>query len=242
MLDVRNLIVDSYKMIGEIGDQEALDGTRSTVGLQLLNEQIAMLNLDNYFAFTLQTVTFVPTESKTSYTIGLNTGTPLTSGTEIDVDRPANIIRGYIRSNGSYSTNLEVQQISPQDLPMFTIAGTSTPTFFTYRSTYPLGTIDFNCKLSTLDDVVFVFSKPMPIFAFNDIAEIPYEYEPAIKYGLAYLLANRYGNPVEVISDMKRLRDEAYTVIVQNTQAKTPAHIHFAQGMGNRNIKNMGGY
>ena len=242
MLNVRNLIVDAYKMIGEIGDQEALDGTRSTVGLQLLNEQISVLNLDNYFTFTLQTVTFVPTESKVTYTIGLDAGTSATSGTDINVDRPANIIRAYARSNGSYSTNYEVEQISPQDLPLFTIAGTSSPTYFTYRSTYPLGSIDFNCSLSTIDDIVFIFSKPMPIFLFNDIAEIPYEYEPAIKYGLAYLLANRYGNPVEVISDMKRLRDEAYTVIVQNTQAKTPAHIHLSQGMGNRNIKNMGGY
>ena len=47
MLNVRNIVVDAYKMIGDITDNESLDGTRSTVGLQLLNQLVTKLNLDN---------------------------------------------------------------------------------------------------------------------------------------------------------------------------------------------------
>ena len=210
MLNIRNVVVDAFKMIGEIGDAEALDGTRSVVGLQLLNEQINQLNLDNYFAFTIQNVEFSPSASQLKYSIGVNNrAIPSTSATEINADRPSNIMRMYITESGSNTTNSEVEQVAPQDLALFKSDGGSIPQYFTYRSNYPLGEIEFSCKLAT-----------------------PYN-----------VLSKRYGNPPEVVNDMKQLRDESYSAIKKNTHRKTPGVLHFTRNsLPNRNIINMGGW
>lgn len=234
MLNVRNLVVDAFKMIGEIGDQEALDGTRTLVGVQLLNELISQLNLDNYFAFTQMTHEHTISESKKSYTLGV----PTTSGdtTDINIDRPANITRMYIKTGDNVVA--EARQVSLQDLPMFDKSGSGIPCAFSYQSTYPYSNIIFDIKPNTQHKLVMVYPKTLPILTVNDVAEVPYEYEPAIKYGLSYLLAKRYGNPVEVIADMKGLRDEAYALIRENTQRKSEAILH-VQGSFGDNIYNV---
>jgi hypothetical protein len=243
MLDVRNIIVDAYKTIGEIGDQEALDGTRAQVGLDLLNELVSDLNLENYFAFTTQTITYSPSTAQSSYTIGVNTGTASTSAVEINADRPANIMRAYLKNRGNASIYSEITQIGTQDIPLFTIDGTSAPTYMAYRSTYPLGTIEFNCSVGTSYDIQLIYSKPIPRFDFNDELEIPYEYEPALKYALAYLIAKRYGNPAEVINDMRELRTEYLQKIKDNTQRKSNPIHHLSNDRSRvRNILNMGDF
>ncbi len=236
MLNVRNLVVDSFKMIGEIGDQEALDGTRTLVGIQLLNELISQLNLDNYFAFTMQNHEYVVTEAKKDYTIGVPTTSADT--TDINIDRPANITRLYIKSQGQESILGESMQVSLQDLPLFDNSSTSAPCAFAYQSTYPFSKLVFNSKPVVGQKIVMVFPKQLPQLTVNDVAEIPYEYEPALKYGLSYLLAKRYGNPPEVIADMKGLRDEAYTNIKENTQRKAGDILHVQSMISGRNIYN----
>ena len=240
MLDVRNIIVDAYKTIGEIGDQEALDGTRAQVGLDLLNELVSDLNLENYFAFTTQTITYSPSVAQSSYTIGVNTGTASTSAVDIDADRPANIQRIYLKNRGTASIYSEINQIGTQDIPLFMVEGTSAPTYCAYRSNYPLGVIEFNCSVGSDYDIQMIYSKPIPRFNFNDELEIPYEYSPALKYALAYLLAKRYGNPTEVINDMRELRTEYLQKIKDNTQRKAnPIHHLMDTGTRVRNIRYM---
>lgn len=239
MLNVRNLVVDAFKTIGEIGDNESLDGTRTSIGLQLLNEVVTQLNLDNYFAFSMQTVEYTTIASQKEYTIGIAPNPSYTS--DIIADRPANINRLYIKNNQGNTVRGEVNQLSLQDLPLVENDAVSTPSHFSYKSTYPLGTIVFNSKPVGGQKVVIVYTKPIPQLGINDTAEIPYEYEPALKYALSYILSKRYGNPVDVIAAMKELRDEALLNIKNNTQRKSFDILHLGNDGLGQNIYNLNG-
>jgi hypothetical protein len=234
MLNVRNLVVDAFKMIGDIGDQEALDGTRTLVGVQLLNEIISRYNLDNYFAFTQITNVYPVTESKKEYSIGIPTTSADT--TDINIDRPASITRLYIKQGESVTQ--EVRGVSLQDLPLFDSSGSGTPCAFSYQSTYPYSNLVFDIKPNTNQSLVMIYPKALPILTVNDVAEIPYEYEPLLKYSLAHLLAKRYGDEPSVVLDMKELRDELLKSISQNTARKSEAILH-AGSYSNRNIYNL---
>ena len=238
MLNVRNLVVDSFKMLGDIGDSESLDGTRASVGVQLLNEIISQLNLENYFSFNRQNITLQPTQSKSVYSIGLASIDP---NVDINADRPSNILRAYGKDSGSNTTQYELEQVSPEDLPLFEIDAVSLPQYFSYLSSYPIGNIKLNCSLASSYEITFVYSVPLPIMEINDVLSIPYEYEPALKHCLSYLLAIRYGKPSEVIAGASALKQESLEKIRANTIRKTPFVAHLLNGQGQAdNILNAG--
>ena len=237
MLNVRNLIVDAFKMIGEIGDQEALDGTRSTVGLQLLNDIISTMNLDSFFSYKIDTTRLTPTTSKFAYSIGRTSVSYPT--VDIDIDRPSKLLRVYSTFKATGDTSQEVTLVAPQDLPMFTVDSVSLPTYCTYNSGYPQSSIEFNTQLSLNYDILITYNSVVDPVAFNDIVEMPPEYEPSLKYALAYLLSQRYGKDDTIKVGMKSLRDTAYASIQNNTTAKTPLMAHMGnQSIGQNNIFN----
>jgi hypothetical protein len=238
MLNVRNVVVDAYKMIGDIADSEALDGTRSTVGVDLLNQMITKLNLDNMFAFTMQNVNFTPSSSKRSYTIGLPTVAHPT--VDINAPRPSNITRLYAKPTSNIAASYEVNKIGLQDLPIFSTEGSGAPLYFAYNSTYPHASIELSSDLSGYD-LVICYNTAIPSVQFNDILEIPPEYEPALKYGLAVILAKRYGKEREVIADMSSLRDETYEDIKNNTINKTNITHHLDGFTKADSVMNRGG-
>ena len=240
MLNVRKVIVDAFKMIGEIGEAESLDGTRTAIGENLLNEIVSQYNLKNLFAFTYQTIKFTPSFISDEYSIGI----PSVDFPDVDInaDRPANILRAYVKNTNSKSTDIELNQVSIQDLPLFESEGISLPSYFSYVSNYPIGKIKLNTSLAANYDIILCYSTPIPQLKVNDKALIPPEYEPALKYTLAHLVAKRYGKPIQVIADMKELMLNAVAAIEQNTMNKTPDALHLQNSlMGkNQNILNMG--
>jgi hypothetical protein len=238
MLNVRNTVVDAFKMIGEISDSEALDGTRATVGVSLLNQMITRLNLDNMFAFTMQNVSFTPTATSRSYSIGLPT--PSYPNPDINSQRPPTIARLYAKPKSSVAASYEVQALGLQDLPLFSSEGSGAPIYYAYKSSYPLGSIELSCSLQGYDLIV-CYNTSIPEVSFNEILEIPPEYEPALKYGLAVVLAKRYGKEREVIHDMTSLRNEAYSDIKNNTVTKTHIMHHLDTNVSNDNIMSRGG-
>jgi hypothetical protein len=239
MLNVRNIVVDAYKMIGDISDSESLDGTRSTIGLQLLNQLVTKLNLDNMFAFTMQNVTYQPIATQDTYSIGIPTVAQPT--VDINAVRPSNIARLYARQSSNGSSAYEINQVGLQDLPMFSINSVGMPSYFAYKSTYPLAGIEFDSSLDTSYELIISYNTAIPTLNFNDVLEIPPEYEPALKYGLSVVLAKRYGKPREVIADMLSLRDETYNDIKSNTMVKTNIIHHLENSYGNANVLNRGG-
>ena len=132
MLNVRNLIVGAYKECGDISDNEALDGNRANIGLQLLNELIAKMNLENFFSYMIDTVQYTPTVSQYEYTIGRTSASYPT--VDIDIDRPSNLLRVYTKFNPTGSVAQELTLVAPQDLTMFVQDSSSLPTYAAYIS------------------------------------------------------------------------------------------------------------
>jgi hypothetical protein len=227
-------------MIGDISDNEALDGTRSSTGLQLLNSVISQKNLEEFFAFMIDTVAYTPLASQYEYTIGrTNVANPTV---DIDADRPSKLLRVYTRYRPSGSVSGEIMLVAPQDLMMFRQDSVSLPTRCAYESAYPHAKIVFNTQLDTNYELVLNYSRNLPSVAFNDDLEVPPEYEPSLKYSLAYLLANRYGKDDAIKYSMKELRNEAEAGIRSNTAAKTPLMAHFGSDVSGNNIMHMSRY
>jgi hypothetical protein len=237
MLNVRNLIVDAFKMIGDLSDREALDGTRSNIGLQLLNDVISQMNLNEFFAFMINTISYSPTSSEFSYSIGTPTAAHPT--VDINADRPSKILRAYTRYKPNGSIASEIQMVAPQDIMMFRTDGVSLPNYFAYESSYPHANIVFSSQFDTNYELILNYSKNLPSVAFNDDLEIPPEYEPSLKYALSYLLAQRYGKDDSILIGMRDLRNTAFKDIQENTTAKTPLIAHFGQSAATNNIFTM---
>lgn len=239
---VRRTIVDAYKMIGDLSDRESLDGTRSNIGLQLLNDLVSSLNLEDFFAYTIKNLVYSPTVSKREYTIG-NYDATTNPDVDINADRPTRIKRVYLVYAQNNSTSSEVTLVAPQDIPLFSRNTTSSslPTYASYVSNYPNGTVVFSSPIALTYNVIISYNTNIPVFEFNDDVAIPPEYEPALKYGLASLLADRYSKPDSIQMSMDNLRDEAYRRIRENTLAKTPLMYHLLEDSNfNQNIYNMG--
>lgn len=245
MLNVRTTVVDAFKMIGAINDAESLDGTRTTIGTELLNELISQLNLDNFFASSITTATLIPVVSSGEYTIGIDPD-PLATPADIASPRPATIMRGYY-SYQQNSVKTEMYQVAPQDIGRFQQAQQTSgvPVYFTYISDYPYGIIRLSCKLMANAQLTLTYNKALPVVGINDNLPVPPEYQPALKHSLAYVLANRYGAPQEVIAGMKNLREESHAMIKRNTLARTPL-IHELGGPNGwnqaPNVYNFGAY
>jgi hypothetical protein len=242
MISVRNIVVDAYKFIGAIADHEALDGTRTAVGVQLLNDIVSGYNLDNFFAFAPQEVKYFTSASQESYTIGV-APTSAYASADIVAERPSNIMRAYFRYKDA-ATPIEINQVATQDLNKFAVSNIAigAPVFFSYTSEYPYGRLRFNVKPFAGVRLDLIYTKNFPTFDINDIAAIPPEYEPALKYSLAYLIACRYGTDADTVTTCKMLRDEACTRVKKNTMTKTPlVHMMQESAWGNKfNIMNFG--
>ena len=69
---------------------------------------------------------------------------------------------------------------------------------------YPQAKIQMNTRLDTNYTLVLHYTKHLPVVEFNDILEVPPEYEPSLKYALAYLLAEKNGKDETIKMGMKK--------------------------------------
>jgi len=226
MVNVRNVIVEAYRMAGLLSDGQALDGTQSLIGLNQLNSMVSALNLEGFFASSLVQLEYTPVEAKLSYTIGTQDD-PLWAVPDINAVRPSHLRRVYIAYTG-YGVPMELPLVGPQDIYQFRPSQTSVgaPRFAAYLSNYPYGEIQFNIAPSAGFALFIIYNKAIPVAAFNDNLLVPPEYTPALTYGLAYLLAQRNGRPGEVLAGMQQLRHEAYQQIRDNVLQNTPLTAH----------------
>lgn len=219
---VRSIIVDAFRVIGDLNDATQLDGTRTVIGEQALNGVVAKLNLDNMFSFTQYNLEHTLLANTRSLSIGDDPLTPA----DVTAQRPAFVKRVYYRTS-SQGTPYEVPLLATQDIPMIArSSGTvGTPAGCAYFSDYPNGRLEFDTDLAAGTRLTVCYNRAIPSVTINDQLQIPAEYLEALKMSLAYVLAVRYGKPIETVQLVKGLRAEFLDPIKANTQAKTP-YIH----------------
>jgi len=243
MVSVRNVIVEAYRMVGMLSDGQALDGTQSLVGVQLLNNMVGSLNLEGFFASSMVQLAFTPTVSKLSYTIGIQEGAY--PPPDISAQRPSHLRRVYAAYAAS-GVPMELPIVGAQDIYQFMPSQTAVgvPRFCAYLSNYPYGEIQFNVQPSVAFQFFVCYNKAIPRAEFDDSLVLPPEYQPALTYGLSYVLAQRNGRPAEVVAGMMQMREEAYNQIRTNVLNSTPltAHLNAYDQINGGNIIAGAGY
>lgn len=242
MLNVRQIVLEANRIVGNIQDGEELDDVNTSVSV--LNDIVGSMNTENFFA-SQQMLIDGQGNGKVEMTIGPRQydedGNPLPDDQQPDIEaeRPQNIINMYVGGRLEVMAG-KLVQVSLADIPMFQVAyGAGMPARFAYQSSYPLGKIILDLAMSPQWWFRICYCKQIPKVGINDELEIPNEYQPALTWLLAKNLCTRYMVPSEVYARVKETCSDYVHAIKQNTHMKTPIHAWFEDGFGS-NIINRG--
>lgn len=235
MLNVRQVVLEANRNIGNIQDGEELDDVNTSVSI--LNELVASMNTENFFA-SQQIIVRGTGKNKTDLTIGPKQfdeqGQPLPDEEQPDIEaeRPQNIIQLYAGARPQIMAG-RLAQVSLADMPLFQCGyGYGMPSRFAYESTYPLGRIVFDLPFSSQWWFAICYCKQLPKVTINDELPIPPEYQPALTWMLAKNLCVRYMLPNDVYQRVEKTCSEFVHAIKQNSHMKTPIHAYMDDGIG----------
>lgn len=237
MISVRDIIVEANRICGVIQDGEELDGVKTAVGEELLNELVANMNVQNFFA-SQQVIVRARGNGKLEMTIGPHqydedgNELPPDQQPDIEAERPQNILELYAGTQQELMSG-RLTQVALYDIPLFQVNfGAGFPARFAYQSSYPLGKIVFDIPLSKSFTLAICYCKSFDEFHVNDELEIPREYQPALTWMLAELLCARYMLPTDVTARVKDFRDRFVNAIKRNYHRKTPVHAYVNDAFG----------
>ena len=225
MINVRDIIEDAFAALGAIQDGDHVDGTSAMVGERYLNQMVAALNLEDFFAFQRRTLDFLVPATKAHFLIG-----PEQPAGEVQPDivseRPASITSVFAGQNPANMVS-EVILVSQAKMPGFAVETTNgLPRRVTYVSSYPLGELWFDIKIPAGWTVRLCFSRSIPVLHIDDIVNVPPEYQGALTWELAKLLTARYQVPAEVKANIEQKADWFVSAIRKNTTVKTPVQAY----------------
>ena len=225
MINVRDVIEDAYAAIGGLGDGVTLDGKRAKIGERYLNQVVAALNLNGFFAFQQTTLDFVANATKCRFKIG-----PIQPEGEEQPDivaqRPAAVTSVFVGANPNVMSS-EVILVNQAQMPGFAIEDNDgRPWRCCYISSYPLGELWFDLKVPEGWTMRICFARTLPEMKINDELPIPSEYQGALTYSLAFALTARYQVPPEVKADIKEKRDFFVDPIRSACATRTPVQAY----------------
>lgn len=236
MINVRDIVDDAFAALGAISDGEHADGDAAKVGERHLNQLIASLNLNNFFAFQRTTLDFRVPATKSHLLIGPEQpeGEPQP---DIVAQRPASVTSVFC---GETPNNMasEVILVSQAKMPMFAVESSSgLPRRCCYVSSYPLGDLWFDLRVPAGWTIRLCYSRALPEMKIDDELPIPPEYQGALTWELAKLLTARYQVPDDVKASIKEKAEFFVNAIRSNTSVKTPVQAYIGVGRP-RNILN----
>lgn len=236
MINVRDIVDDAFAAVGAIQDGEHSDGDLAKVGERHLNQLVASLNLNNFFAFQRTTMDFRVPSAKAHFLIG-----PEQPEGEVQPDivaqRPASVTSVYV---GECALNRlsEVIMVAQAKMPMFASgSATGCPRCVCYVSSYPLGDLWFDMNIPAGWTIRLCYSKALPEMKIDDVLEVPAEYQGALTWELAKLLTARYQVSDKAMASIKEKAEFFVNAIRSNTSVKTPVQAFAGYGRP-RNILN----
>lgn len=234
MIKVREIIEDAYAAIGGLSDGNHVDGNRAVVGERFLNQLIASLNLNGFFAFQQTTLDFVANETKTRFKIGPEqpAGEPQP---DIVAQRPAAVTSVFVGSDPNIMA-AEVTLVNQAQMPGFVIeSGKGLPLRCCYISSYPLGELWFDLQVPAGWTMRICFARTLPEMKIDDELPIPSEYQGALTWSLANTLTARYQVPPDVKATIKERMDFYVDPIRSACATRTPVRA-YAEDWGTNNI------
>lgn len=203
---------------------DMLNGNMNREGLEFLNELLYRWNADNYFPFTSNTLD-----------CHIRGGRALIGGVELGAfgdsvfigPKPININKVLYRYGNEW---FDVSRLGYENI-WERKAQSSQPSFFAFTNDPEgNGVIEFDCENGDFDCRI-IYNRDLPPMDFNDELTAPPQYQQALKYGIAALVAARYGMPPDVQAKIERLRDSILTAIKKTNSFKhainRPMRNHF---------------
>ena len=235
-ISVQAIVTTAFQQPGIIQPEEELDADNGLLGVTLLNNIVAQLNVDQLFPFSRKVFDFVCAQSQNSYSIGIDS--PLTS--DIHTDRPAFVNRCLYFPAGN-SMPMNVQQVDLPDL-LFrrkTLQASGSPLYFAIDGAYPLSNIYFDIKPQVNSYITLVMNKAIPIVSINDNLQCPPEYSDLLICALARRASVVRQMPTDTQANMEALYNESLNRIrSMNSRLQIPL-LDDLTGAGNYRSNNI---
>jgi len=234
MIKIREIVEDAYAALGGLADGQHVDGDRAKIGERYLNQVVASLNLNGFFAFQQTTLDFVANETKTRFKIGPEQPVGETQP-DIVAQRPAAVTSVFIGSDPNIMA-AEVTLVNQAQMPGFVIeSGKGLPLRCCYISSYPLGELWFDLQVPAGWTMRICFARTLPEMKIDDELPVPSEYQGALTYSLAWAMTARYQVPDDVKATIKEKMDFFVDPIRAACATRTPVRA-YAEDLGANNI------
>lgn len=184
MATVRTLITEALITAGVQDPVETPTAEQIARALWQFQNLCEAWDLEGLWPYVGKTTTGTFVAGTDSYTVG--------TGGDIAIARP-NRIKALTISDGAVQWALE--EVSQRDIAnQDRIDGMqSQPSFFAYITDYPLASIKLYNTPSVNYDFTLTYEAVSPSYGLDDSLDLPAGYTGALEYGLAVILADRYG-------------------------------------------------
>lgn len=184
----RDLITDSLRVLGVVGQGATPNNAQISVGLLELHNVVAQLELDALYPYTDIITTGTLVSGQTKYSVG--------SGAEIDIVRP-NSIKTFALNFGGVYRPLQLETTLTFDDEARYNSVSSVPSLFIYRTDFPNGVLEIYPKPSQPFEYTMTSNVKILEYGLNDEILLPSGYYPLIMFSLAEQLGIHYPNPVK---------------------------------------------
>jgi hypothetical protein len=184
----RNLITDSLRILGVVGQDATPNNSQISIGLTELHNVVAQLELDNLYPYTDIVTKGTLVTGQTSYSVG--------TGANIDINRPNRIKTLALNFGGIYRPLKQESTLTFDDEARFSSVST-VPSLFIYRTDFPNGTLEIYPKPSQNFEYTMTSQVKMLEYGLNDEILLPSGYYPLIMFSLAEQLGIHFPNPAK---------------------------------------------
>lgn len=188
MSTAADIIKLALKDIQVLDETEEPSAALQNDALTTLNQMLAQWQTEKLYIYAQTDVTFTPTGAS-SYTVG--------TGGNINITRPDRIDYAFLRqANLDFPVIVLTSFEDFQSIGLKTITSTY-PEFLYYNPTYPLGTLFIYPQPSASSGIMHIgVSVRLPQFGVAATTiNLPLQYDMAIRWSLAELLAIMMGRP-----------------------------------------------
>lgn len=187
MATVRQLITEALVTAGVQDPVETPTSEQIARALWQFQRLCEAWDLEGLWPYVGKTATGSLVAGTSTYTVG--------TGGDINIDRPNRIVAFQI-SDGSVQFPLE--EISQRDLANQAqlVGEQGRPQYFAYITDSPLASIKLYSTPGTSYTFTMTYEAVSPSYALDDALTLPAGYMGALEYGLAVILADRYGNDI----------------------------------------------
>lgn len=183
-----DIINAAYRKLVVIGEGQTANANQLITGRQALNNLVAEFRTLGMSIWARKSLRVPMVAGQDTYTFGV--------GQTTNVAYPLRIYVANLEPGPTYTTQIEMNQLSFQDFSYLPLGSTGTPVNFQYQPKVNLGIVTVwpTPQTGTTDRIEFIYQAPFEYFiAGADTPDFPEEWNNALIYQLALTLSDENG-------------------------------------------------